>query len=119
MPLHVEAPVVSLSLAAERHQLTVPFCDLVDSTRLASQLEPEDRREILQAYHQSCTEVTTRFEGYVAQYLGDGILVYFGYPLSSRMRHEGGHANIPNWNEPLPADNRLTVTAAGRQVTRF
>ena len=69
-------------LVAERRQLTVLFCDLVDSTRLAGQLDPEDLREVLQAYHQTCAEVVERFEGYVAQYLGDGVLVYFGYPVA-------------------------------------
>ena len=67
---------------AERRPLTVLFCDLVDSTRLASHLDPEDFREIVRAYHQTCAEVIQRFDGYVAQYLGDGLLVYFGYPLA-------------------------------------
>jgi predicted ATPase/class 3 adenylate cyclase len=65
---------------AERRQLTVLFCDLVDSTRLASQLDPEDYRQVVRAYQQTCTEVIQRFEGHIAQYLGDGLLVYFGYP---------------------------------------
>ena len=65
---------------AERRQLTVLFCDLVDSTRLARQLDPEDWRDVVRAYQQSCTAVIQRFEGYIAQYLGDGLLVYFGYP---------------------------------------
>src|SRR5262245_30510458 len=65
---------------AERRQLTVLFCDLVDSTRLASQLDAEDYREVVRAYQQTCVEVIQRFEGHVAQYLGDGLLVYFGYP---------------------------------------
>ena len=67
---------------AERRQLTILFCDLVESTRLAGQLDPEDWREVLQAYHLTCAEVVARFEGYVAQYLGDGVLVYFGYPVA-------------------------------------
>ena len=65
---------------AERRQLTVLFCDLVDSTRLAGQLDPEDLREVVLAYQATCVEVLQRFDGYVAQYLGDGLLVYFGYP---------------------------------------
>src|SRR2546426_11866400 len=65
---------------AERRQLTVLFCDLVDSTRLASQLDPEDLREVIQAYQATCTEVIQQFGGHIAQYLGDGLLVYFGYP---------------------------------------
>ena len=65
---------------AERRQLTVLFCDLVESTALASQLDPEDLREVVRAYQAVCAEVIQRFEGHIAQYLGDGLLVYFGYP---------------------------------------
>ena len=67
---------------AERRQLTVLFCDLVDSTPLASQLDPEDLREVVRAYQEACAKVIARFEGHIAQYLGDGLLVYFGYPLA-------------------------------------
>ena len=65
---------------AERRQLTVLFCDLVDSTGLASQLDPEELREVVRAYQETCAKVIARFEGHIAQYLGDGLLVYFGYP---------------------------------------
>ena len=65
---------------AERRQLTVMFCDLVDSTKLSSQLDPEDYRDMVRAYQSACTEVITRFDGHIAQLLGDGLLVYFGYP---------------------------------------
>jgi class 3 adenylate cyclase/predicted ATPase len=65
---------------AERRQLTVMFCDLVDSTRLSSQLDPEDYRDMVRAYQRVCSEVITRFDGHIAQLLGDGLLVYFGYP---------------------------------------
>jgi class 3 adenylate cyclase len=65
---------------AERRQLTVMFCDLVDSTTLAGQLDPEDLREVVRAYQQTGAAVIQRFDGYIAQYLGDGLLVYFGYP---------------------------------------
>jgi class 3 adenylate cyclase len=67
---------------AERRQLTVLFCDLVDSTVLASQLDPEELREVVRAYQDTCAKVIARFEGHIAQYLGDGLLVYFGYPLA-------------------------------------
>jgi class 3 adenylate cyclase len=77
----VEAtPAAPSPAAAERRQLTVLFCDLVDSTRLASQLDPEDYHEVVRAYQQTCAAVIQRFEGHIAQYLGDGLLVYFGYP---------------------------------------
>src|SRR5215468_8826259 len=65
---------------AERRQLTVMFCDLVDSTKLSSQLDPEEYREVVRAYQSTCTEVIQRYEGHIAQLLGDGLLVYFGYP---------------------------------------
>src|SRR5262249_20707577 len=65
---------------AERRQLTVLFCDLVDPTALASQLDPEEWRDVVRAYQEACAKVIARFEGYIAQYLGDGLLVYFGYP---------------------------------------
>jgi class 3 adenylate cyclase/predicted ATPase len=66
--------------AAERRQLTVMFCDLVDSTALAVQLDPEDLREVVRAYQETSAAMIQRFGGYIAQYLGDGLLVYFGYP---------------------------------------
>jgi class 3 adenylate cyclase/predicted ATPase len=65
---------------AERRQLTVMFCDLVDSTRLSSQLDPEEYREAVRAYQSACTDVIQRYDGHIAQLLGDGLLVYFGYP---------------------------------------
>jgi class 3 adenylate cyclase/tetratricopeptide (TPR) repeat protein len=69
-----------LSPGAERRQLTVLFCDLVDSTRLAGQLDPEDLRQVIRTYQATCAAVIQRFAGHIAQYLGDGLLVYFGYP---------------------------------------
>jgi class 3 adenylate cyclase len=68
-------PAVPPSPNAERRQLTVMFCDLADSTRLSSQLDPEDLREVVLAYQATSVEVIQRFDGYIAQYLGDGLLV--------------------------------------------
>src|SRR5262249_42209406 len=65
---------------AERRQLTVMFCDLVGSTELSSSLDPEDLREVITAYHRAVAEVVRTFDGFVAKYMGDGVLVYFGYP---------------------------------------
>jgi class 3 adenylate cyclase/tetratricopeptide (TPR) repeat protein len=65
---------------AERRQVTVLFCDLADSTSLALQLDPEDLRDVIGSYHKCCTREITRFGGFVAKYLGDGVLAYFGYP---------------------------------------
>jgi class 3 adenylate cyclase/predicted ATPase len=66
--------------AAERRQLTVMFVDLVGSTALSARLDPEDMREIVGGYHRSCAEQITRAGGFVAKYMGDGVLAYFGYP---------------------------------------
>ena len=65
---------------AERRQLTVMFCDLVGSTELSSRLDPEDLREVIAAYHRAVADVVAGFDGFVAKYMGDGVLVYFGYP---------------------------------------
>ncbi len=65
---------------AERRQLTVMFCDLVGSTALSTRLDPEDMREVLRVYQDTCAAVVIRYEGFVAKYMGDGVLVYFGYP---------------------------------------
>ena len=81
---HQEAPppVARATPEAERRQLTVLFCDLVGSTALSAQLDPEELREVVRAYQDTCAKVIARFEGHIAQYLGDGLLVYFGYPLA-------------------------------------
>lgn len=65
---------------AERRQLTVMFCDLAGSTELSQQLDPEELREINRAYQDACKAAIERYEGYVARYMGDGVLAYFGYP---------------------------------------
>ena len=67
---------------AERRQLTVMLCDLVDSTELSERLDPEDLRDIVRRFQQSLGEVVAAFGGHVAQYLGDGVLVYFGFPVA-------------------------------------
>ncbi|MCZ6893042.1 MAG: hypothetical protein O7H40_03210, partial [Gammaproteobacteria bacterium] len=66
--------------AAERRQLTVMFCDLVGSTALSAKLDPEDLREVMAVYQKTAGAVIERYEGHVAQYLGDGLMVYFGWP---------------------------------------
>ena len=68
--------------AAERRQLTVLFCDLVDSTALSAQLDPEEYREVVRSYQHTNAEIIERYSGHIAQYLGDGLLVYFGYPVA-------------------------------------
>jgi class 3 adenylate cyclase/tetratricopeptide (TPR) repeat protein len=80
LPQTIAPPAASATADAERRQLTVLFCDLVDSTALSSQLDPEELREVVRAYQEACAKVIARYEGHIAQYLGDGLLVYFGYP---------------------------------------
>src|SRR4029450_8720754 len=74
------SPAEPRSPEAERRQLTVMFCDLVESTKLSSQLDPEEYRDVVRAYQRVCSEIIQRFDGHIAQLLGDGLLVYFGYP---------------------------------------
>ena len=74
------APTPPPTIDAERRQLTVMFCDLVGSTALSTRFDPEDLREVIAAYHRAVAGVVARFDGFVAKYMGDGVLVYFGYP---------------------------------------
>src|SRR5689334_23013164 len=74
------SPPASTGPQAERRQLTVMFCDLVGSTALASRLDPEDLREVIGVYHRCVAETVACLDGFVAKYMGDGALAYFGYP---------------------------------------
>jgi class 3 adenylate cyclase len=78
-PAHEERGA-AVSAEAERRQLTVMFCDLVGSTPLSKGFDPEDLREIVGVYHRCVTDTVARFGGFVAKYMGDGVLIYFGYP---------------------------------------
>jgi hypothetical protein len=81
--LHAATPVVAErygDLSGERRRLTVLFCDLVNSTSIAVQVDPEEWREMVGAYHRAATEGITRYGGHVAKYLGDGVMAYFGWP---------------------------------------
>ena len=81
MPLRPRQPLSQNSAtAAERRQVTVMFSDLVGSTALSARMDPEDLREIISAYQECVAETVQRFGGFVAKYMGDGVLVYFGYP---------------------------------------
>src|SRR5205823_11130801 len=99
-PAQVAPPALPHAADAERRQLTVMFCDLVDSTVLSGQLDPEDLREVVRAYQHVCAEIITRFDGHIAQLLGDGLLVYFGYPHAHEddaqraVRTEIGRAHV-------------------------
>jgi class 3 adenylate cyclase len=79
-PAPPTTPPTPRSDRAERRQLTVMFCDLVGSTPLASRLDPEDLREVIGAYHECVAKTVGQYNGFVARYMGDGVLVYFGYP---------------------------------------
>jgi class 3 adenylate cyclase len=76
----VPAPTAAPLDSAERRQVTVMFSDLVGSTALSARMDPEDLREIIAAYQKCVAETVNRFGGFVAKYMGDGVLVYFGYP---------------------------------------
>jgi predicted ATPase/class 3 adenylate cyclase len=100
--------------AAERRQLTVMFCDLVGSTALSVQLDPEDLRDILRSYQDAVTAEVARLDGHVAQYLGDGVLAYFGWPRAHEHGAEravrAGIAAIERVNA-LPARRNVTLAA--------
>jgi len=80
--LGAEAPpaTVPIPAVAERRQLTVVFCDLAGSTALSARLDPEDYREVIAAYHRAVAKIITESDGFISRYMGDGVLVYFGYP---------------------------------------
>jgi class 3 adenylate cyclase len=77
-PAPSQAPLAASE--AERRQLTVMFCDLVGSTALSRRFDPEDLRELIGVYHRCVADTVARFAGFVAKYMGDGVLIYFGYP---------------------------------------
>src|SRR6266542_803385 len=122
-PVPVAAPQLPETLPpleAERRQLTVLFCDLVDSTTLAGHLDPEDLREVVRAYHQTCAAVIHLFDGYIAQYLGDGVLVYFGYPMA----HEDAAQRAVRTGLGIlqaidPLNTRLTLPPGDRLAVRL
>ncbi len=95
--------------SAERRQLTVMFCDLVGSTALSAGLDPEDLRAIIGTYHRCCAELVQRNGGFVAKYMGDGVLAYFGYPQAHE--HDAERA-VQTGLELVEAVPRLD-TAAG------
>jgi class 3 adenylate cyclase/predicted ATPase len=84
VPFPDTLPTIDRSLkdAAERRHLTVMICDLVGSTALSARLDPEDMRAVIDAYHAACARITRTYDGFLAEFRGDGILAYFGYPLA-------------------------------------
>ena len=91
--------------AAERRQVTVVFSDLVGSTALSGRMDPEDLREIISAYQKCVTDAVQRFGGFVAKYMGDGVLVYFGYP----------HAHEDDAERAVRAALELVVAVSGSE----
>ncbi len=85
------------------------FCDLVGSTALASQLDPEDLREVISKYHKDVAMVVGRFDGFVAKYMGDGVLTYFGYPQA----HEDDAERAVRAGLEIVATARLVPAAPG------
>src|SRR5262245_19805323 len=76
------APKPTATVQAERRQITVMFCDMVGSSALSTQLDPEEQREVVATFQLTCADDIKRLDGMVAQYLGDGVLAYFGYPAA-------------------------------------
>jgi TolB-like protein/class 3 adenylate cyclase/predicted ATPase len=100
--------------SVERRQLTVMICDFVGARALAARLDPEDLREIIAAYHRAIAEIVAGFEGFVAQYMGDGVLVYFGYP---RAHEDDAERAVRAGLAAIDAVGRLDV-GAGRLQAR-
>ena len=79
-----QRPEPMLRDEAERRHLTVMICDLVGSTALSARLDPEDMRTVIDAYHAACARIMPTYEGFLAEFRGDGILAYFGYPRATK-----------------------------------
>lgn len=104
-----------IRVEAERRQLTVMFCDLVGSTALSQKLDPEDYREIIMSFHKAVSEAVRHFDGYVAQYLGDGVLAYFGYP---RAHEDDAELAVRGALASVSAVGRLNGTPDARLEVR-
>lgn len=100
----------------ERRQITVLFCDIVGSTELAGRVDPEDMRDIIRAYQDTCAGVIARFDGYLAKFLGDGVLAYFGYP---RAHEDSSERAIRSGLEIVDALSRLVLKGADRLNVRI
>ena len=109
-------PAAASATGGERRQLTVLFCDMVGFTELASRVDPEVLQRIVRSYENACAVCVTRYEGYVFQRLGDGIVAFFGYPLA----HEGeGERAIRAGLEIIESLTRLDVPDAGHLQVRI
>jgi class 3 adenylate cyclase len=106
----------AIEISAERRQVTVMFSDLVGSTALSARMDPEDLREVISAYQQCVAETVRRFGGFVAKYMGDGVLVYFGYPQAHEDDAERAvraglelTAGVSALNSPVPLQTRVGI----------
>src|SRR5215469_4440154 len=107
------ASTAAPTIDAERRQLTVMFCDLVGSTPLSARLDPEDLRGVIGAYHRCVTKIVEGFGGFVARYMGDGVLVYFGYPQA----HEDDAERATRCGLSLAARLSSTMSPATRPIS--
>ena len=103
--------------SAERRQLTILFTDLVDSTKLSGQLDAEEYREVVRAYQATCSEVIERFGCFIAQTLGDGLLVYSGYPVASERDAENAVRTGLGIAEAMTTLNERLESEKGIQLT--
>src|SRR5688572_20093765 len=101
-----------LSDESERRHLTVLFCDIIDSTALSERLDPEDWHDLLTSLHDACREVIGRYEGRVSQFLGDGIMAYFGYPIA----HEDDAVRAVRAALHIIEDLRLVNEGLGKRL---
>ena len=108
-PPAANTPIPLAADAAERRQLTVMFCDLVGSTELSTRLDPEDMREVIGGYHRCCANLIEHNGGFVAKYMGDGVLAYFGYPQA----HEHDAERAVRAGLAIVEEAPKLVTAAG------
>jgi class 3 adenylate cyclase/tetratricopeptide (TPR) repeat protein len=102
--------------AAERRHLTVMICDLVGSTALSARLDPEDMRAVIDAYHAACARITLTYDGFLAEFRGDGILVYFGYPLA---HEDDAERTVRAGLDIIAAVGRLETRAAEPLAVRI
>ncbi len=108
------APAVDRDLpGAKRRHLTVMFCDLADSTRLSGQFDPEDVSDAIRAYQEAVSEAMRCFDGYIAKFMGDGVLVYFGYPDAHEKDAERAVRTALAILDTLPALNAAIKSGNG------
>src|SRR5262247_4050347 len=102
--------------AAERRHLTVMICDLVGSTALSGRLDPEDMSAVIDAYHATCARITRTYDGFLAEFRGDGILAYFGYPLA---HEDDAERTVRAGLDIIAAAGRLATRAAELLAVRI